>query len=54
MLASPSQYKSGGVLNVSPFTVTDPTYYYVSARFPGDAQVFGDAFVALLKEAGGN
>ncbi|KAG8868705.1 hypothetical protein FRB97_002048, partial [Tulasnella sp. 331] len=51
LLSSPSQYKSGGILNVSPFTVEDATHYYVSARFPGDAQAFGNAFVALLKEA---
>jgi len=53
VLSSPSQYKSGGFLNVSPFTVVDPTYFYVSARFPGDAEAFGQAYVGLLKEASG-
>ncbi|KAG9014725.1 hypothetical protein FRB94_010572 [Tulasnella sp. JGI-2019a] len=53
LLSSPAQYKSGGILNVKPFTMVDPTYYYVSSRFPGDAQAFGEAYVALLREAQG-
>jgi len=49
-LADPKQYKSGGVLNMKPYVVVDPTYYYVSARFPGDAELFGETFLKMLKE----
>lgn len=31
--------------------MVDPTHYYVSARFPGDAEKFASTFIELLKEA---
>ncbi|KII95741.1 hypothetical protein PLICRDRAFT_99075 [Plicaturopsis crispa FD-325 SS-3] len=53
LLSSPSKYSSGGVLNAKPFVVIDPAHFYVSARFPGDAEKFGNTFVRLLEEAKG-
>lgn len=41
-----NQYKRGP-LSPAPFTYADPTYHYVSARFPGDAK---DLAIAIAKE----
>lgn len=35
---------------MSPFVHKDPNSAYVSARFPGDAKLFGETLVQLLKE----
>ncbi|KAH8917997.1 class I glutamine amidotransferase-like protein [Atractiella rhizophila] len=51
LLAKPSLYKRGGFFDTRPFVVVDKNHYYVSARFPGDAQKFAENFLQLLKEA---
>ncbi|KAM0752798.1 class I glutamine amidotransferase-like protein [Meredithblackwellia eburnea MCA 4105] len=51
LLGSPSNYSSGALFNSKPFIVEDQKHYYVSGRFPGDAERFGKRMVELLKEA---
>ncbi len=51
LLAKPTQNDSGEILNSSPHVVIDPIHYYVSARFPGDAERFGEILVDVLREA---
>ncbi|RPB22997.1 hypothetical protein L211DRAFT_838932 [Terfezia boudieri ATCC MYA-4762] len=41
-----NQYK-GGPLGSGSFTHTDPTYHYISARYPGDAK---DLAIGIAKE----
>lgn len=41
------QYKEGP-WSPNPFFHVDPKYYYVSARFPGDAKAFADCFLKLV------
>ena len=43
-------YKNGGITNMAPFVVVDKTYRYVSGRFPGDAELFANTFLELMKE----
>ncbi|KAH7018110.1 class I glutamine amidotransferase-like protein [Microdochium trichocladiopsis] len=47
VLASPSQFKS--TLNPGPFIVEDEHYNYISARYPGDAQLFSEEIIKLVE-----
>ncbi|KAF8541610.1 class I glutamine amidotransferase-like protein [Trichophaea hybrida] len=42
-----------GPINPIPFVHTDPNYRYVSARFPGDAELFAQTIVAEAKKVFG-
>ncbi|KAK7757507.1 hypothetical protein SLS62_000522 [Diatrype stigma] len=46
-LGHPAQFKSS--LNPGPFVVEDEKYNYISARYPGDAQLFAEEIVKLLE-----
>ncbi|KAI3337986.1 class I glutamine amidotransferase-like protein [Ustulina deusta] len=46
-LASPAQFKS--TLNPGPFVVEDENYNYISARYPGDAELFAEEIIKLLE-----
>ncbi|KAI8624157.1 class I glutamine amidotransferase-like protein [Xylariaceae sp. FL1651] len=46
-LADPSQFKSS--LNPGPFVVEDEQYNYISARWPGDAELFSEEIVKLME-----
>ncbi|PQE28073.1 hypothetical protein CJF32_00005860 [Rutstroemia sp. NJR-2017a WRK4] len=45
------QYKNS--LGLSPFVVEDEKYNYVSARFPGDAQLLADTVIKLVQNTTG-
>ncbi|KAI5859957.1 class I glutamine amidotransferase-like protein [Durotheca rogersii] len=47
VLADPSQFKAS--LNPGPFTVEDEHYNYISARYPGDAEVFAEEIIKLFE-----
>ncbi|KAH8645674.1 class I glutamine amidotransferase-like protein [Xylariales sp. PMI_506] len=47
ILADPKNFKSS--LSMSPFVIEDENYNYISARFPGDAEVFSEKIVKLVK-----
>ncbi|KAI0397916.1 class I glutamine amidotransferase-like protein [Xylariaceae sp. FL0594] len=47
VLAEPSQFKVR--LNPGPFVVEDENYNYISARWPGDTEVFADEIVKLME-----
>ncbi|KAI0157106.1 class I glutamine amidotransferase-like protein [Hypoxylon sp. FL1284] len=46
VLASPSQFKAS--LNPGAFTVEDEQYNYISARYPGDAELFAEEIIKLF------
>ncbi|KAJ2967134.1 hypothetical protein NUW58_g10512 [Xylaria curta] len=46
-LASPAQFKS--TLNPGPFVVEDENYNYISARWPGDAELFAEEIIKLFE-----
>ncbi|KAF2103994.1 class I glutamine amidotransferase-like protein [Rhizodiscina lignyota] len=48
-LQNPSQFKSS--LSLSPFIVEDPNYNYLSARFPGDAELLASKAVEMVSSA---
>ncbi|KAI0467356.1 class I glutamine amidotransferase-like protein [Xylaria cf. heliscus] len=45
-LASPAQFKAA--LNPGPFVVEDENYNYISARYPGDAELFAEEIIKLF------
>ncbi|KXJ85071.1 class I glutamine amidotransferase-like protein [Microdochium bolleyi] len=47
VLAAPSQFK--GTLNPGPFIVEDQHYNYISARYPGDAELFSEEIIKLVE-----
>jgi len=47
VLASPTQFKA--TLNPGPFIVEDEHYNYISARYPGDAQLFSEEIIKLVE-----
>ncbi|GAP91577.1 putative family protein [Rosellinia necatrix] len=46
-LASPDQFKL--TLNPGPFVVEDEKYNYISARWPGDAELFAEEIIKLFE-----
>ncbi|KAI1188588.1 class I glutamine amidotransferase-like protein [Nemania serpens] len=46
-LASPSQFKSS--VGPGPFVVEDENYNYISARFPGDVELFSEEIIKLFE-----
>ncbi len=46
-LAKPDDFKNS--LSPAPFVVEDEMFNYVSARFPGDAELLGQRLVDLAK-----
>ncbi|KAI1331519.1 class I glutamine amidotransferase-like protein [Xylariaceae sp. FL0255] len=47
VLAKPTQFKSS--INPGPFVVEDENYNYISARFPGDAELFAEEIIKLME-----
>ncbi|KAI1826386.1 class I glutamine amidotransferase-like protein [Xylaria intraflava] len=47
VLASPDQFKLS--LNPGPFVVEDEHYNYISARWPGDAELFAEEIIKLIE-----
>ncbi|KAI8961889.1 class I glutamine amidotransferase-like protein [Daldinia sp. FL1419] len=47
VLANPAQFKAS--LNPGPFTVEDEQYNYISARYPGDAELFAEEIIKLFE-----
>ncbi|KAI2602864.1 class I glutamine amidotransferase-like protein [Hypoxylon fragiforme] len=47
VLADPSQFKAS--LNPGAFTVEDEQYNYISAWYPGDAEMFADEIIKLFE-----
>ncbi|KAK5991710.1 putative C14C4.04-like protein [Cladobotryum mycophilum] len=46
-LKDPAQFKNS--LGPNPFVIEDENYNYISARFPGDADLLGEKLVSLVK-----
>lgn len=46
-----AQYKRGPVASPAPFAHTDPNRAYVSARWPGDAELFAQRIIEEIKAA---
>ncbi|OTB00754.1 hypothetical protein M426DRAFT_323997 [Hypoxylon sp. CI-4A] len=47
VLADPAQFKAS--LNPGPFIVEDEQYNYISARYPGDAELFAEEIIKLFE-----
>jgi len=45
-----SQYEPGSLGDTKPFLVEDESYFYLSGRYPGDAEMLGKRMVEMLKE----
>ncbi|KAI1082577.1 class I glutamine amidotransferase-like protein [Whalleya microplaca] len=47
VLGNPAQFKSN--LNPGPFVAEDEQYNYISARYPGDAELFAEEIIKLFE-----